>query len=438
MIDRLRAAPRVLLGYCRDVNIFPSIALTTDPDKLRTQRISTRVFIITFLISAAILLIYTATAQSIHIFTIPTPELQQYDEFYQQHPQTLTCPCSQISNNYSSFIEIAHHLHPVCSSMYINDRWLTYLGILSTDRYTDDFRVFGTSLFQAIRSLCQLAEESIRISLAQFYSSMHVTDVVTSEDRLHSQSDAIIKQFIASTTNNFLLSFRMIGNTTHVNAIMSALQSNVEFVVRNGSVVSSMWRTIGNCSCAYSSACTASLAIYLDVPVPSGWVVPGFREGCFVLEALRQSDLRCFYNQTCLQDLHLYIASNQSLNLSTLDSSVLRRFDVSTQIGVIIDALMVHEWRWNISHASYYGMCQPKECTYTILGTDAAIGIIVTVVGSIGGLLTVEKIVVPLVVKCLARCVRKLRHRTVHPGGNTLTAATKTSEDVKLEDIEHS
>lgn len=385
--------------YLIQLNLFPTRSSITNPAELQTQRIASRLFIIIFSLSACFLFVYTVSATSIRTFTISTPTLKQYAQLYQSDSQTLSCPCSQISNNYSSFIQIDYYSHPVCSSIFITNPWITYVRLYSGVLRVDDFRFTARHTFQALRSLCQLTKESIQISLDQFYSTKHVTNVLSSEDLLRSQSEAIIKQFITATTNNFLLSLRLIGNTTQANTLASGLLTNLGFYIPNREIIIPYWTRRDTCNCQTTSACTQQIVIYPNGNRTSSWDVPGFSLGCFVLEALRQSDLNCFFNQTCLEDFQSHLQTDRIWQLTALDSALLQRFDASTRVEQMINALMVDEWTWAVSHAKYFEGCQPKECSYTRISRESWTNIVTKLVGMIGGLITALKLIVPRVVQ---------------------------------------
>ena len=59
----------------------------------------------------------------------------------------------------------------------------------------------------------------------------------------------------------------------------------------------------------------------------------GFHHGYFILEALRESQLECLYDHSCLNDILFH--------MTTLDSSMLIHFSPNTTIRVIMDDMMV-------------------------------------------------------------------------------------------------
>ena len=371
---------------------------------------SSKAFIIIFFLASYILLLYTAAATSSYTFTIDKPSLLQYAQLHQRYPQTLTCPCSQIANKYGTFVTLDYSRHPICRSVFVTDQWIEFVGLYPGFLWTIDIRYTARYMFEGLRSFCQLTEESLSIGLEQFYSTSHVTDVVSSEELLQSQVGAIAQEFIDSTTNDFLLSLQIIKNTTQANGLVSVLQTNSWFLLNNQSIYLDVLTLMygDDCRCPFSSECIGTAAIYEESYLTPTWYVPGLYNGCFILEALRRSNLRCFYDQYCLQDLIINLKINQSVTHRALDASSMKQFEMDTQIGTIVDALMVDEWKANVSHAKYYGMCHPSECTYTITTRNSWLGIVTTMVGLIGGLVTALRIAIPRIVHLIrSRCKRR-------------------------------
>lgn len=145
-------------------------------------------------------------------------------------------------------------------------------------------------------------------------------------------------------------------------------------------------------------------------------VVPGFFRGCYILEALRQSRFECLYNQTCLNELQMNIRSNASVNVTTLDASRLTRFSPSTMIGEVIDNLMVEQWDTVVIYDEYYNSCQPTRCTYAISSRNDAVQIVTTVIGLVGGLVTMLKLIVSRSVRLISKCVSRRRRVLVGDG----------------------
>jgi hypothetical protein len=102
----------------------------------------------------------------------------------------------------------------------------------------------------------------------------------------------------------------------------------------------------------------------------------------------------------------------------------------NTTINEILDRLMVEEWRWSPAYPNYFAACHPKECTYTVIGRNDAIYIVTTVIGLIGGLVTILKLVIPRAVSLVMYILKRSRRNAV------INIATREKESV--ENLDHS
>jgi hypothetical protein len=133
-----------------------------------------------------------------------------------------------------------------------------------------------------------------------------------------------------------------------------------------------------------------------------------------MIEALLQSNLECFYNQSCINRLYDYFSSsNSSINATALDTSLPSQYCINSTIKQLLDNLMIEEWNGTWMYDRYYNECQPTQCTYTIKTKNAAVYIVTTVVGLVGGLITILKLIVPRVVKFVRK---KRQHRQATTG----------------------
>ncbi|CAF1575623.1 unnamed protein product, partial [Adineta steineri] len=162
-------------------------------------------------------------------------------------------------------------------------------------------------------------------------------------------------------------------------------------------------RSYGNCSCGSSATCISQSSI-IDVYSNTVYLyVPGIYTGCYVIESLLQSDLRCFYNQSCIDELQPFLALFSQMNVSALDKSLLVQFMENSTVQELMDELMIETWNSSIMYESYYSECQPSQCSYTVDTKNSAIYIITTLIGVVGGLITVLKLMVPRIVKSVRR-----------------------------------
>ena len=199
-----------------------------------------------------------------------------------------------------------------------------------------------------------------------------------------------------------------------MNALWSALLSNYE--IAGSFLFGELFVTgqvYGNCSCDRKDKCITEVIVRSDSFSSVSWILPGFYVGCYILEALLQSHLGCFFNQTCLNTFHSRLLYGIPLDITVLDSSVINKFTPETTVGAILDELMVESWNSSVVYANYFATCQPKECTYTVMERNDVIYIVTTVFGLIGGLVTVLKLVIPRIVYLIMYVVEPRRQNRV-------------------------
>ena len=117
----------------------------------------------------------------------------------------------------------------------------------------------------------------------------------------------------------------------------------------------------GDCSCSLSAICVDSGYLYDSVDLALLFTVPGIKAGCFVVEALLQSTLECFYNQTCIDILQSYMISSPSMVFSALDASLASQFHTNATIQDLVNRLMVETWNLSSTYADYYDECRPGQ-----------------------------------------------------------------------------
>jgi len=89
------------------------------------------------------------------------------------------------------------------------------------------------------------------------------------------------------------------------------------------------------------------------------------------------------------------------MNITALDKTLLVQFLENSTINEIVDQLMVEQWNQSIMYDRYYNECQPAECIYTHQSNNNPIYIVTTLIGLLGGLITVLKLIVPRLVMFL-------------------------------------
>jgi hypothetical protein len=358
-----------------------------------------------------------------HTIIINTPSLSVYLSHYEKYAETLTCPCSNLAIAQQEFISLSPTFHQICESDFVKSNWLSYLNAASTYRLSSDFRVTGGVLFQILTSFCHLAQDAINKSLPEFYSTRFISTNVVSEELLNNQIQSNIEFYLLTTANEFVSSFDFVRNATFVNGLVSGLLTNFDFQIApyNPNLlgylmnkISKSYKGLDWCDCVSTPTCVSPSVIHDNITGDVIFVVPGLYTGCLLVEAMRQSNLQCLYNQTCLNQIHKYIQSSMPFNATALNTFIPSRYNTSTNIGEILSNLMVELWIRNISYPAYYDQCQSIQCTYTKVGKNSVIYIITTLLGLFGGLFKSLYFLTPIIVKIIRRR-RGKRNSTLVP-----------------------
>ncbi|CAF3420766.1 unnamed protein product [Rotaria sp. Silwood1] len=393
-------------NFCRNLNLFSSIPPSTNEFDLRNERISTRIFILLLFLSTTTLIIHTSLVNVTKTVNIHAPSFKTYSQLYLIHSQTLICPCTTISIEYKKFLYVNYTFHQVCSSIYVMNNWINNIALSFDNQPYDptNFRWAGTNIFQALSTFCGLTNKTIFESLNRFYLNQYISNMVTPSSLFKSHIQSAIKQFRSSTTNHFLLSLEIVRDTSQANALLSAKQTNILLYFAPRSTFASVVPlAYDGCDCGYSAKCIQQAAIYSYPNLTMLFSIPGLYLGCFVIESLLQSTLECFYNQTCINLLQSYLVSNLSMNIIVLDSSLPSRFLENSTIQELVNELMIEQWNLSTMYENYYHACQPIRCTYSYATRNDLIYIMTTLFGLVGGMLTILKFLVPLLVKLIVK-----------------------------------
>jgi hypothetical protein len=229
------------------------------------------------------------------------------------------------------------------------------------------------------------------------------------------ETRTVFDQHLSFATNDLLSSLRTVRDLNHANALLTSTQSNYHttyITIRNHSDVQAMIPYPFNytrCSCSQSPFCTEQAAVYEDYSQSVAFTVPGLYIGCYMTEAILQSNLGCFYNQTCLDQLLPYLLGESTLDVVALDPSSLVRFSVQSTVQELVNNLMVEQWDFSSSFDDYYNQCRPAQCTYSVITRNDAINIVTTLFGLVGGLSTILGVAVPVGVRTVVYLCRRFR-----------------------------
>ncbi|CAF1249178.1 unnamed protein product, partial [Didymodactylos carnosus] len=417
-------------------------------------------------------IIYSSSQNLTQIVKVKRPTLSIYNELYQKYLQTLQCPCSNSTVDYQKFVSFQLKYHQICQSDFITMQWINNIGYnlsLLVITNEDDFRQTASVAFQLLSKLCELTQEAINYQLDIFNSTKFISVNLISKTSCESQAENTINTFKQTTINTFKRSLLLIQSTTQGNTLMSYLLTNTMLVVHPTEYVSyidyiydyeRIYNTTTNesCSCIEAPTCFQQAAIYsISSPYYESYSytfyvssstalifrIPGIYVGCYIVDALLHSDLRCFYDQTCLSSLLNAIQYPFNNNVAILNSSLTTQYNTATTVGELVQNLMIEQWNNKTSYELYFNTCQPQYCTYSYVSRSTPIFIITTIIGLIGGLTKVYKLLVPLIVSLIHRYIwwpyfeRKIvwSNNTIAPVPQAVSVSPVTVGDDKLATI---
>ena len=405
----LQQIKRTLKKLLIELNIFKRRG--SDEQQVYYQRMATRCYISILTVSLTILTFYSLLAAELHLESIRNPTESDYNLLEQTYTDQLSCPCTSISMNYSTFVNIEPQYHQVCSSDLVSTEWMNYNSIQNNDFFyeLDDYRSLAASYFKLLSTLCRSAKKTVDDALRTYFQAQFVSSRVISRQLFESQVNESINNWQSSTTQRFLSTIQL----TEVMHFGNQLLNNWarEEIYMNGDSVAIAFYPIyfNNCSCAVSRICRVVLSIYrlsnvIGAPILL-FSIPNFFTGCLPVDSLLQSTLECFYNLSCMIEIdqHVYSPRGAAFNFSALDPN---RNWPNEIVKSIVNKLLIDFWNTNISFAAFYKQCAPLICTYEYIGRNNLFSVIVTIIGVVGGLSLGFKI--PILV--ILRLVEKVMH----------------------------
>jgi hypothetical protein len=361
---------------------------------------------------------------------IYTPSFEDYSSLYGKYAEALTCPCMNIAIAQEEFISLSPTFHEICESDFVDPRWP--MGIDKTMYkfeyvYNRDFRFRGQSTFSALISVCSLAKISIDNALIDFNSTTFISKNLLSENTLILQVNSSVDFYTNSNGYTFSRSFGIIRDTIQGNGLVSGSLSSISFtLMMNNSMnanvsvgtINPRYKTYNNgsgvCSCHDSAICNEQQYLYTtNNSKVRVYEIPGLVIGCYGFEALLQSNLFCFFNQTCIDGLRTAIEFDDNFTTSALHPSKLIYFNLNSTIGSMMEKAMIEQWISNISYVNYYNQCHPIYCKHTYEEKNNIIYIVTVLFTLIGGLTSVLQVIVPRFVKLIRKILLKWQQRRI-------------------------
>ena len=349
----------------------------------RREQIAKRVRLVIFLVLVCVFYLISFVPARLLTVSINKPSLSVYEDLLKAQPQSLQCPCSKISFNYETFLSIDFRSHAICSSPFVSEDWILFTyqqngPFLRFER--TDFRRTAVGQYQLLSSLCALSRKNVRDALLQLNATAFTDTRLVSSDELHRRMQILFDTFKQNAPRTFLTVFSTIREMTETNMLATLYSSDWRVLNFTYPFLSFIYKeplVYGTCSCATSTRCTQ----------PSGSMMVG----CYPLEALLQSNLRCFYDQSCIDSSGTFQAINYSGHPT--------RFELNATVESILDELMMEEYSLDVSYGSYFDQCSVSSCSYSQSGREETVEIITSIIGLYGGLVVISQWLTAMLMK---------------------------------------
>ncbi|CAF1479370.1 unnamed protein product [Adineta steineri] len=390
----LRVIEKLILNGLFDINLMRFIK---DIFSFRTQeqRIN-RLHIILVIAALCIISIFSTFQSQLITVEVDKPSLSTYKDLAIRYQYSLQCPCSQISITYGLFMTIEPSFHQICSSSFVSDRWINYLydGGNLADRFTHtDFKYSAFAQFQLLSSFCDLSYSIVNDTLSQLITNNLINLDLLSFDLFDQQIKVIVNDLKERIPDSFVNILSMIREITFANKLISGLSTNAIFNISTFPAIDyqgalnliAVSVRYGECVCRMSKTCVQSSQ--------------GMFAGCYPLDSLFQSRLKCFYDQQCIDSTNTF---------KSLNSSQSTHFDVNATIETIVNQLMIETFSVNKSYESYFNQCLPLSCTYTYTDTTNVAEGIANFVQFYGSFVIIGRVLAVLTIKLFQRRNRRI------------------------------
>ncbi|CAF1310468.1 unnamed protein product [Adineta steineri] len=164
--------------------------------------------------------------------TISPITLNIFDELYLECNETLSCPCSTTMVPYKNFVSQKFTFHPVCSSIFVSQRWIEALYLSNATKYFSfDFRTTASSQFKLLSSLCLLSQMTVLQNQNELKNNEFITISLLPEAQVNSTVNATVQFFHNTSINQIISHLNYLRATNQGNTLISSLNANTMVVV---------------------------------------------------------------------------------------------------------------------------------------------------------------------------------------------------------------
>ena len=191
---------------------------------------STRLFLLLISTCLLILAAYSSLQVFTHQVTLTQFSLDDFEQLEKRYSQTINVPCSQISINYSQFLNLSPIFHEVCSSPFISTRWISSLFLSNaTSHNILDYRTYGFAQFRALKLFCRVARQTVKDNHRTFNATFLTNRHAFSREQFNEISLVLLDNFRRNLFTKERQAAQLISMMTAQNRLVSALRTNYYF-----------------------------------------------------------------------------------------------------------------------------------------------------------------------------------------------------------------
>jgi hypothetical protein len=221
------AARSRLVRATNQLNLFSKNPFWSSALTYSEQILSTRLYIIFICLSLLITFVYACLSIRTHDVILEKFSLADFERIEARYPATLDARCTGVSNSYYRFLHLSPRFHPICSSPFIEQKWISSVSLNNaTSHNILDFRTFTFAQFRALALLCQTARQAVHDAHRTFNSTRLVTNRVLSRVQFNEISVALALHFQNNIIAKEKEMSRIVSMNIASNGILSSLRTN--------------------------------------------------------------------------------------------------------------------------------------------------------------------------------------------------------------------
>lgn len=252
--------------------------------------------------------------------------------------------------------------------------------------------------WQAIAGFCYLSNQSWSQGAIAFSSSSLLTPTVICKELTEIKARAALDSTVVTVRSALFRSLLTVQRTTVGNEFVSGLGTNfythfIKWSMDLERNITISPRRFNDCSCSNMNGCPHPSVTYnRDGQLIT---IPGLVTDCLIVDGALASTLECYYDRTCLSNLHKQTFIDVDLLLTGLN----KHFSPNSTVQELLNELMIDNLSIEITFDSLYAQCNPSYCSYSYSHRFDILYIITTITGIFGGFSSILYLIAPFIVR---------------------------------------